>query len=378
VDNTDGDDEFGPVTNLGFPRLDVASALSLTQARFAPISGPAEPAGDTGNYNSLAYDPQGILHFAWFDARDRMMKYATRSLAGNWSEIQIVDDSSLDVGQFVSLALDRNGKPSIAYFDGNQGDLKFATQHDGDWTSQTIDFKKSVGLYPSLAFDHQNHPLISYYRRTSGDLRLAKFDGTNWKIESVETGDDVGRSTSIAIDKNGRIGIAYENTTTGRLRFASLRTKDEDGNPIAEDWSIETADFTNGVAFISLKFDHTNRPNVSYYDASPANLKFAIRRQGKWSRNTIVSKGAVGLYTQLVVPREGGIVSIVFYNRTLNTLTLARGHLGEWKTTDLAAGGGRFATALLNPQGLDVTYVAFDTSDRRLLVSQISPETFPA
>jgi hypothetical protein len=123
---------------LVFPRLDIESALELTQARLSPLGGPGDAVGEFGNGNSIAYDAQGILHFAWFDTRDRFMKYATRNLDGTWSAIQIVDNAAHDAGQFVSLALDRNGKPAIAFFDGARGDLKFATQNGANWTIQDL------------------------------------------------------------------------------------------------------------------------------------------------------------------------------------------------------------------------------------------------
>jgi hypothetical protein len=362
VDNLDGDDEFGNVTNLGYPRIDIENALDLTQARLAPLGGPVDDIGEFGNGNSIAFDAQGILHFAWFDSGDRFLKYATRDLDGDYSAIQIVDNASPDAGQYVSLALDRNGKPSIAFFDGARGDLKFATQNGNTWAVQTLDEKKSTGLYPCLAFDANNHPLIAYYRKTSGDLRLARFDGFNWNIDEIDTRDDVGRSVSMSLSKTGDVAMAYENTTTGHLMYAF---QDENDN-----WRSRTVDGTNGVSFISLKFDFDDRASISYYDADPANLKFAMLDSDQWESETIDTKGAVGLYSQLIASTSPGDLSILYYNRPLNQLVLARGHMHAWNIQTLGTDGGRYiATAVDGEQ--KITCARYDSVERKLLVNDV-------
>jgi hypothetical protein len=228
-----------------------------------------------------------------------------------------------------------------------------------------LDEKKSTGLYPSLAFDAQNHPMIAYYRKTSGDLRLIRFDGFNWTIEQVDTTDDVGRSVSLSLSKTGDVAMAYENTTTGHLMFSARDDHDQ--------WQSETVDTTQGVSFIALKFDFSNRPAISYYDATPANLKFALLADQKWSSDTIDTKGAVGLYSQLLCPNDAGDLSILYYNRPRNRLMIARGSLGNWATDQLETRGGRYIATAVSPDN-QFTYARYDTARRILRIHDLLPE----
>jgi subtilisin family serine protease len=105
------DTSFGP--RQFYPRIDLENAIALAVRR-AP-----DPASDVGaagasTSSDLAYDPQGVLHFAYYDQNLRTIKYATRDTAGLWSATQVVDRGGDDVGATLSLALDPTGKPSIA------------------------------------------------------------------------------------------------------------------------------------------------------------------------------------------------------------------------------------------------------------------------
>ena len=305
-----------------------------------------------------------MLNFTWYDSSDQTLKFATRNLEGQWSAIQIVDTSGDACGAYLSLKLDRDGTPSIAYFDGTAGDLKYATQDGSTWDVQTLDSKKSTGLYPSLAFDSQNHPLIAYYRKTSGDLRLATFDGSEWSWSDIDTQDDVGRSASLAIADDGTVGVAYADSTFGQLKYASSA---DDG----QTWTLTTVDPTLGVSFISLKFDDKDRPNISYYDATPANLKYALLDSGQWSSETIDSFGAVGLYSQLIVPPGGGDLSILYFDRPRHALRLATGHFGDWTITDLQHAGGRYIAATLDRDQITIAYTWSDRAEETLAVSTV-------
>lgn len=365
--NFDGDEEFGAVTKLNYPRLDVSAAIGLATARLAaPEPNQLDPGVD-GNYNDLKFDAQGVLHFAWYDATARTLKYASRNTAGLWSNVQVVDAASDDLGRYLSLALTSAGKPGIAYTDATHGDLKYAQQAGDHWDAVTVDSKQSVGLYPSIVFSLRDQPRIAYYRRTSGDLRLASFDGAQWKIDDLNVGDDVGRSASIAIKPNGLLGVAYENTTNGRLKYTYQVTDTQ--------WNTQTIDRARGVAFVSLAFGVGQRPCVSYYDAGPANLKYAAYKNNKWLVNVVESKGAVGLYSKLIQPTLSGEVRIVYYNRQLNFPMIATGHLGEWSTQALSPSGGRYVNAAVDPTTDLLEYTWFDPTQSRLQLDVVDALT---
>jgi len=359
-DNKDGDDEFGQGTELRFPRLQIDNAVTLTQARFSPAAGIGE-VGEHGSANDLVLDKQGVLHFVWYDSGTRNLQYASRSTTGLWSVKQIVDDSGEDVGGYLSLAIDSNGKPSVAYFNGTRGDLRFASLEGAEWITRTLDAKQSVGLYPSLQFDKNNDPQIAYYHKAKGDLRLARRQNDVWEIRDIDTNGDSGRSPSLAIQANGLFGVAYENSSTGRLKYAYQFNSNR--------WTTLTVDKTTGASFISLQFDKFSRPNISYYDATPANLKFARFKNQRWATDTITEDGAVGLYSQLSVEQSGEAV-ILFYDRNANALQLAVGTLGQWDLTTLQEPGGKFIKAK-RMGGDRITYSYYDTIELQLKISRV-------
>lgn len=359
-DNKDGDDEFGAITNLRFPRLQINEAVALAEVRFHPASS-GGMIGENGNANDIVIDRDGVLHFAWYDSGSQRLNYSTRSASKTWSAVQIVDNSSDIVGQYISLAIDSNGKPGIAYFNGTKGDLQYARPSGTRWTSQTVDLKQSVGLYPSLQFDQNNSPAIAYYQKTKGDLRLARLNDEIWTIRDIDTNNDSGRSPSLAIKKDGLLAVAYENSSTGRLKYANQYNN--------SGWTTSTVDQTKGASFISLQIDRYNRPNVSYYDASPANLKYALLKGSKWVKNTVVADGTVGLYSQLAL-NPAGESTMLFYNRTDNALQFAVGTLGSWDISTIQEPGGKFVKARpMNSERL--LYTWYDTEQKQLKVSQL-------
>jgi hypothetical protein len=328
VDNFDGDKEATPNTQLSWPRLDLDNAIALALARKGQPS--AGQIGAAGRENALKYDRDGTLYYAWYDANAHNLKYATNNADGNWSGIKVID-SGVDVGHYVSMALTSTGKPAMAYYDSNNADLKYAEWDGQRWNVQTVDAYRSTGLYPSLAFDQYDDPIISYYFKNSGDLKLAFNDGDGWQLSNIDTVGDTGRYSSFVISKTGQWSVAYENTTSTQVKFAKL----------SKTWSFQIADTTRyGGGFISLAYDSSNRPAVSYYDAYNADLKFAQFYGSRWNAGTVASQLSQGLYTNLVID-DGGTADILYYNKSADAVFRAVGTLGNWDVGQIVSGGGR-------------------------------------
>jgi subtilisin family serine protease len=360
IDTIDGDDEFGATTDLTYQRLHLKRALDLTYDRKGGSLGSTEELAHGGNNSALAYDDEGILHAVYYDSVQRRLEYALRATDGSWSTVSVVDSTGADLGQYASMALDDVGRPSVAYYDAITGDLKFARFDGDDWVTSKIDAVGNVGLYPSLVFDDDGHAAVSYYHKTKGDLRVARHDGTAWVIKTVDSAGDVGRSTSMAVDRDGRLAVTYEQTNTGHLRYAVQS---------GSSWDEETIDDdTLGIAWPSLAFDASNRPNIAYFDAYPANLKFARLRNGDWQKETLASKGAQGFYTTLVF--DGSTANLFHYNRQLNDTHRLRGSFGDWTSSRIETGGGRYLSATRAPDG-DLTYAWFETGGAMLHVEDL-------
>jgi subtilisin family serine protease len=329
VDNFDGDHEAAPFTNLSFPRLDLDNAIALALSRrTAPGAGQL---GDAGRENAIKFDDDGVLNYAWYNADDHHLRFATRNTNGTWSSIRVVDGGT-DVGHYVSMAITSTGKPAMAYYDSFNADLKYAEWNGSSWNVQTVDSGRSTGLYPSLAFDQWDDPIITYYYKTSGDLRLATDDGTGWRVSAIDTTQDSGRYASFAYSNTGQMSVAYENTTTGQFKFASYGSNR---------WNIQTVDSRTriGGGFISLAYDSGNRPNMSYYDAYNADLKFAHSTGSAWQTETVASSLSQGLYTNLYM--DGTTADILYYNKSTDAVFRAVGAIGSWDVGPVVTDGGR-------------------------------------
>jgi hypothetical protein len=344
---------------MRFSRVDIACALALATDR-APADTGAEPVFDDARGNALAYDKNGLLHAAWYDAGQQTLLYATRTLDEQWSAPIRIDADSIDAGRYLSLAVDSAGRPGIAYFDATNGDLRYARWTGERFAIDTIDSRQSVGLYASMQFNTDNQPIIAYYQRSKGDLRAAEFVNNAWRISDIDAhANDRGRSVSMTRNSIGRFGMAYEDSTTGKLKFA---------RQTALGWTIDTIDeSTNGVSFISAAFDPTDRLAVSYYDAAPADLKFAIETEDRshFEAVTVARKGAVGLYSNLFIDSDG-VANILYYNRRDDALQLARGTISRFVASRLHPAGGRFSSGAIDPNDQALTYTWFNSADSQL------------
>lgn len=360
IDNLDGDNEFGSVTHETFPRLDLTAALRVATAWKV---GPWSSSGQLGATTeaTMAYDGAGVLHTAYYDPAAQTLMYAVRLHNRALSVAQPIDVSGDNVGQYLSLAIDALGRPAVSYFDGTTGDLKYANFNGSSWDSQTIDSRGSVGLYSSLAFQSDGHAIISYYNKSKGDLRIAEQTDSGWSIMTLDGAGDVGRSTSLAIDSaTGDVAIAYEHSSLGALKVAT-RT----GNT----WGLAAVDQqTRGVSFISVAFDQRHLPAVSYYNAGPADLKYAASDGTQWQTYTLAKKGAQGLYSRLTF--SGGKANIFYYNRRNDMLVWLSGAPGEWTATPLISDGGKYVSLAADGAG-GITYSFFRTANGKMFLGDV-------
>ena len=367
VDNVDGDEEFGSVTDLTFGRLDLRNAVAAAAAR-AP--GPLGDSGEiaiAGNGNDLAYDADGVLHAVYYDSIERNLKYVTRLADGSVSAPVTVDTSGNDVGGYVSLALDSHGRPGVAYFDGTAGDLRFAHFNGESWDVEIVDAPGSVGLYPSIVYDQDDHAIISYFRKTRGDLRVAHQNAaasSGWDITPVDIQFIVGRSTDMVRNaKTGEIAIAYEDSTHGWLKIARYAGGGA--------WKTAVVDsLTRGVTHTSIAFDNSDRPAISYYDIHRADLKFSRFNGAAWDTQKLASKGAQGLYTQLYFTGDGA-ANILYYNRKNNLVMKVTGDIPDWNAEALQSNGGRYIATAHNPLDDSITYSWFEPGAAKLRVARV-------
>lgn len=335
---TSGQSVYDPQTGLTFKRIDVDGALAEAYSRIAP---PTPTLGENGTDNDLVYSASGTLHFAYYDSVEGNLKYAWRPSGGQWSDVQIIDDSA-DVGRYCSIAVDASGNPGMAYYDQTHQDLKYAKWDGSQWTIQVVDSTGKTGIRPSLAFDPKGLPGISYRDGTNQDLKFATLSGAYWSRRIIDSSGDVGRYSSLGWRRtSGRWAVAYERLTAGLFRYAQ---RNSNGT-----WNITTVDDTAaGGGYVSLAFDKSGRPAFSYYDSYQHDLKFAHHNGSKWQISRVASSGTQGLYSNLVFDSDGD-ANIVYENATASAIYLAWGDVGKWTYWRMINGAGTAITAVLGP-----------------------------
>jgi len=158
-----------------------------------------DEAGIVGEFSSLAIDPAGRAHIAYYANSGRDLAHSAQQLDDTW--VSQRPDGKDEVGKHASVAFDTDGVMHIAYYNATTTNLMLATRWTSTiWTFQTVDDTDDVGEYASLAFDASGNPHISYYDRNNKDLMYATRLGLGpWAIEAVDFQDDVGEYTSLAL-----------------------------------------------------------------------------------------------------------------------------------------------------------------------------------
>ena len=291
---------------------------------------PTVPGANASNAK-IAYDPYGRLDMAYYDSVNHVLDFDMRNANGTWNTVTTID-SSPQAGTELSIAIDPYGNPGIAYYDAGTGHLKYAHFNGSAWTVTTVDATGVTGWYPSLVYTNAAAPYIAYFMASNLDLRVASLTGSKWSITTVDSKGNVGFVPSIAYDKaTGVIGVAYQDLTHSWYKYAS---------GTGRGWKITVVDTTTHAAggSLSLAFDPSHLPEMTYNDAYTLNLKYArAASNGVWSVQS-VNGNAHGMAANLTFDNTGA-ADIVYYNFFGGDIEHANRDGGLWSNTSITAGG---------------------------------------
>jgi hypothetical protein len=253
-----------------------------------------------------------------------MYAYRTGSV---WSVEKVDNGGSLgNVGHYSSLVIDPAGRSHITYNDGNHfANLMYAVKNGTSWSLSKVDTSGAVGdtgYDSSLVLDPAMRPYIAYRDgKYYANLMVAKQDKAgNWEITKVDNGGsatgNTGYDPSIALDPAKNPQVSYYDKSNGNLRYASWN---------GTTWITETVDEAGDVGLQSSLAVGTNgQPYISYYDATNHALHLATRSPGtrNWVIRTVDNDGDVGQYSSLALDGSGH-PNIAYYDATNNALKFA-------------------------------------------------------
>ncbi|MEW6680047.1 MAG: fibronectin type III domain-containing protein, partial [bacterium] len=264
--------------------------------------------GSSGYYPSIDLDSNNCPHISHYNATYQRLLHTK----GVGTASSIVDFPQL--GKFSSLKIDIEQYPNISYYDEKNKALKYAFWTGSEWATETVDYalNKDRGRFSSLFLVEDSLPCMTYYDATDGDLRFAFRNTANWGFRTIDTTGDVGQYSSLT-GKDYILHIAYYDATNTDLKYAI--------NPEGT-WTLRTIDSIGDVGkFCSIAIDGSNTVWISYYDATNKDLKVAYGSGTSWATETIDSTDDVGMYSSIAI--YNNIPQISYYDATQGNLKYA-------------------------------------------------------
>jgi len=320
-----------------------------------PRGGVRTPGPNVGTHTSIAMDASGFARVAYYDVDNNALKVAIEGPVGVWRSHVVDGAASTTVGQvgtFTDVRVQANGTIYVSYLahntviagqNGPATGLKLARsrtpapQSAADWELFVIDARPFVtpegarpeptemprgrGLHSNLIFDGAD-VLLAAYDASDGDVRVSRFTATAQVTTVVLDGDatggrisgDVGRFPAMGIVADELV-VVYEDFSRHTLRVwrgpkATPGTGGAYG--IADQVREPTLSGSHFVGAGARLTTTGNRPVLVYQDASNNDLRFATLEGQAFVATTVLSDGAHGYYSDVVVAGTSAyVVSMV-------------------------------------------------------------------
>jgi len=191
-----------------------------------------------------------------------------------WSIEKVDHPSNSAPGLESSIALDSAGRPHIGYRDLIRSSVKYARKNaDGTWTIETVENTAGPGV--SFALDPSGAPHLTYYagRSEPGDVRYASrscwFFGLfcSWSRETIASGvfsSSRAGNTSLGFDASGNPNVSYFDHTAGQLKWA---------RKIGGSWSIANVVAAPGGS-VSQALDSDGFPHLAFSNSSVGTVNY--------------------------------------------------------------------------------------------------------
>lgn len=337
-----------------------------------------------GKFSSLKVDKTGNVHVAYVvdDGKDSLKYAFWDHVLGRWFIMTVAERAS-----FSSLVLDSKQHPHISYADSGTiigCKLRYAYWDGTSWKNQAVPLAAdTIAYYTSIKLDGSDNPSISFYeyngpRGTAFRVRcrIVTWNGKYWDVTTIDGENQSGKFNSLGIDVNGYLHLAYANVNT---HTAGVRYAYWDG----KSWQLEVVDDVNSshslVGFsVCMVVDKEGNPHLSYttYGASPASVKYAVRKGGRWQVQVMEQISRVGYPDRNSIALDDeGRPYLSYYDAGQGTLRMAHQEKGQkWMTETIDSNGSGFTSSLQIDQG--TVWISYaDEANRGLKVARRAPES---
>jgi hypothetical protein len=270
-----------------------------------------------------------------------------------------------DVGRAAS-AVEIDGQPMVFYSDATTGSLRAGWRSGGSWRFETLDGPGST--LPGHTAGHvgsavsavlvAGEPEVFYYDASAASLRYAHRTAAGWQLETLDgPGSTLGQHTShhvgsaiSALAAGGMPQVYYYDSTSGALRRAWLsggRWLFLSIDGATSQLAGHTGDRVGTAISATLL---GAQPDVFYYDASVASLRYAQLTASGWRletldgpRSTLAGHTADRLGTAVCVTQMNGDAQVYYYDAARQSLRHAFWTGSRWTFETLDGAGSVIA-----------------------------------
>ncbi len=217
-------------------------------------------------------------------------------------------------------------------------EAEYAPVLPGQWVTNTEPF---LVRFSKQAQCDQSYPLRLLVNwgegQSAGALQLV-LNRRSWLVETVDSGGEVGQGCSLALDASDRPHLSYYDATARTIKYATK---------FGTNW-LTTTISPGGVPFFetSLALDPAGRPRIAYA-AGADGLALASFTGTNW-RTEIIPGSSNGLRPFLVL--SNGQARVAFYDPVRQSLRFSHYDDGRWSTETVDDSGdmGRYSSMALH------------------------------
>jgi hypothetical protein len=211
-----------------------------------------------------------------------------------------------------ALALDASGTPHVTFLtEEMRGAVFYATNQSGAWTTATVaegyfygpvDIDVTPDGVPTIVYhDHEDRRFRP--ELGSGVVAIGKSDG--WELVRLNDRGHDQWDADVAVEDNGIWHMAGIDPSQFGSQDGLEYATNAFGPPRVEQVGPGPLPYEFGV---SIEVGTGGTVGITYFDASGADLRLALRSPGEdgtWTITTVESEGDVGRYSSLAFAADG-------------------------------------------------------------------------